>query len=79
MSKLSPVRNWRVVLAHAGERVERRLGRRLTEDEWQRLEATRFGSNHLELREVAYRYGFRLRPQSLPDGQRWLAPVKEAA
>lgn len=57
-------RSWRVALALTGQRLERRLGRQLTEEEWVKLEATRFGSDHLLFRAIGKQHGWQLRPFS---------------
>lgn len=53
-------RSWRLTLALRAHRVERRLGRTLTDDELDRLS---LGGDPLVLREMWLRYGGRVIPK----------------
>lgn len=53
--------SWRVRIAYAANRVERRLGRPMLDGEWTRFEEARLGPpDRLAYRQTCLRLGFRL-------------------
>lgn len=56
-----PNKSWRLYLALAAHRIERRLGRQLTSDEYERLDRAMFNSDRISQRLVCVRYPHRFR------------------
>lgn len=48
--------DWRIVVAKRASRVQRRLGRSLTDAEWSRFENATMGHDTLLVRSLVYRF-----------------------
>ena len=73
-----PNKSWRLYLALAAHRIERRLGRQLTSDEYERLDrAMFFNSDKISERLVCVRYPHRFRLRRV--GGRLQIVILEAA
>ena len=64
MRRVKTFKSWRLILALQAHRIECRLGRQLTSDEYERLDRAMFNSDRISERLVCVRYPhrFKLRP-----------------